>query len=64
MQGPLTAAPNSFDGHYYTEVVTQTGRRGWFDSDRHLNDQGAPTAPLMQVRWPLPQTCHLEDNDC
>jgi hypothetical protein len=25
---PLTSQPNSFDGHYYTEVVQQTGRRG------------------------------------
>eukprot|EP00798_Chlamydomonas_sp_ICE-L_P009970 gene9970-7847_t len=45
--GPLTAAPNSFDGHYYNEVVDNTGRRGWFDSDDTLADNGAPTATLM-----------------
>ena len=50
LQGPLTASPNTFDGHYYTEVVAQTGRRGWFTSDRALNARGAPTASLMQVR--------------
>ena len=32
-QGALTAAPTSVDGKYYTEVVQQTGRRGWFQSD-------------------------------
>ena len=26
--GTLTAQSNSFDGHYYTEVVQQTGKRG------------------------------------
>eukprot|EP00798_Chlamydomonas_sp_ICE-L_P018619 gene18619-25134_t len=45
--GPLTAAPNSFDGHFYNEVVDNTGRRGWFDSDDTLADNGAPTATLM-----------------
>eukprot|EP00798_Chlamydomonas_sp_ICE-L_P011847 gene11847-14952_t len=45
--GPLTAAPNSFDGHYYNEVVDNTGRRGWFSSDQTLADNGAPTATLM-----------------
>ena len=45
---PLTAAPQSFDGHYYAEVVNQTGRKGWFSSDRALNAKGATTAALMQ----------------
>ena len=44
--GPLTAAPNSFDGHYYNEVVDNTGRRGWFSSDQTLADNGAPTVSL------------------
>ena len=26
---PLTNNATSFDGHYYTEVVQQTGKRGW-----------------------------------
>ncbi|GAX81810.1 hypothetical protein CEUSTIGMA_g9238.t1 [Chlamydomonas eustigma] len=46
--GPMTANPTSFDGHYYTEVVQQVGRRGWFSSDNNLNANGAVTASLMQ----------------
>ena len=30
-------------------MVQQTGRRGWFASDRNLNAPGAPTASLMQT---------------
>ncbi len=44
--GPLTAAPTSFDGHYYNEVVDNTGRRGWFNSDTTLAANGSPTVSL------------------
>ena len=30
------------------QVVNQTGKRGWFNSDRSLNSNGAATASLMQ----------------
>jgi hypothetical protein len=48
-QGPLTRNNDRFDGHYYTEVVERTGRNGWFDSDRALNNDNAATAPLMRA---------------
>nr|UBZ25213.1 L-ascorbate peroxidase [Chlamydomonas sp. UWO 241] len=48
--GPLTANDNSFDGHYYTEVVDNTGRRGWFDSDRALNNANTSPSTATLVR--------------
>ncbi|GAX77498.1 hypothetical protein CEUSTIGMA_g4942.t1 [Chlamydomonas eustigma] len=45
----LTVQPTTFDGHYYTEVVQQVGKGGWFNSDRNLNVAGVPTASLMQT---------------
>ncbi|KAG1674464.1 hypothetical protein FOA52_003069 [Chlamydomonas sp. UWO 241] len=47
--GALTRNNDRFDGHYYTEVVERTGRKGWFDSDRALNNDDAATAPLMRA---------------
>ena len=32
----MTLTSDLFDGHYYTEVVTQTGKSGWFQSDKAL----------------------------
>eukprot|EP00798_Chlamydomonas_sp_ICE-L_P004360 gene4360-14480_t len=45
--GASTVTPQNFDGHYYNEVVDQTGREGWLDSDKTLAEDGNPTEPLM-----------------
>ena len=39
----MTANENSFDGHYYNEVVDQVGKGGWFNSDRNLSIANTPT---------------------
>lgn len=44
--GPLTDS-DIFDGHYYREVVDQTGKRGWFSSDNNIARPGTPTVNLM-----------------
>ena len=49
-QGPLTANDRVFDNHYYTEVVNQTGRRGWFSSDINIarpNTRTVRSAPFI-----------------
>eukprot|EP00798_Chlamydomonas_sp_ICE-L_P019041 gene19041-25638_t len=46
-KGPFTVGSKNFDGHYYNEVVDQTGREGWLASDRTLADGDNPTVPLM-----------------
>eukprot|EP00955_Chlamydomonas_euryale_P118831 366562-Chlamydomonas_euryale.AAC.8 len=49
LAGAMTAQPNSFDGHYFNEIVDGTGRRGWFGSDRNLAVAGAPTEELVTL---------------
>ena len=49
----MTSAPTSFDGHYYAEVVQQTGKKGWFQSDKILASglQTVRQASLNPLRY-------------
>eukprot|EP00798_Chlamydomonas_sp_ICE-L_P015261 gene15262-21344_t len=44
-KGAFTNTPQKFDGHYYNEVVDQTGKQGWLDSDKTLAEGDNPTTP-------------------